>query len=101
VGTPVGSVPAPISWAELARHSLARQFPAADSVPDLVRRIGPIQAQAARAPFLGIATRLAAADHRAIVEAYEHLELVRGSNIEFFFDSADKLYWMSCFDMYL
>lgn len=79
--TDPGTGARPISWAELARRSLARQFPAADSVPELVRRIGPIQAQAARAPFLGIAARMAAADHAAITTAYEDLELVRGSSI--------------------
>ena len=48
----------PYSWAELAAIALHRQFPAADSVAELVEQVGPIQSQAARAPFLGIAARL-------------------------------------------
>lgn len=73
--------PAEISWTELAAESLGRQFPDAATVTDLVDRIGPIQAQAARAPFLGICARLPDADHAAITAAYETLDLVRGSTI--------------------
>src|SRR6186997_1931491 len=48
---------------DLAGASLARQFPDLDgrdatAVAETVRRIGPIQAQTARSPFLALAARL-------------------------------------------
>lgn len=70
-----------ITWAELGALSLRRQFPVASRVTELVELIGPIQAQAARAPFLGIAARLATAGHASITAAYEGFDLVRGSTI--------------------
>ena len=69
------------SWAELAAIALHRQFPAADSVAELVEQVGPIQSQAARAPFLGIAARLTSADHASITAAYEQAAIVRGSTL--------------------
>ncbi len=71
----------PYSWAELAAIALHRQFPAADSVAELVEQVGPIQSQAARAPFLGIAARLTSADHASITAAYEQAAIVRGSTL--------------------
>ena len=46
-----------LTWDELAGRSLARQFPAhggldPGDVVDLVGRIGPIQSQTARSPFI-------------------------------------------------
>ena len=51
------------SWDDLAGLARARQFPDVPgrdvgAVADALDRIGPIQAQTARAPFLGLAARL-------------------------------------------
>ncbi|WP_432560056.1 DNA glycosylase AlkZ-like family protein [Granulicoccus sp. GXG6511] len=80
-----------ITWEELAARALARQFPAAsgvratseDLVHALVHLMGPIQAQAARAPFVAICARdpEGVVDHAAITAAYESLAIVRGSSI--------------------
>lgn len=74
------------SWDELAALSLARQFPPVAgtgpaAVAEMVRRIGPIQAQAARAPFLAMASRMPGVTAEDIRSAYEELLIVRGSNI--------------------
>lgn len=71
---------------QLRRATLRRQFPRVrgrdrEAVVELVRRIGPIQSQAPRAPFLGIAARLPGADHAAISAAFETHRIVKGSNI--------------------
>jgi len=74
------------SWDELAALSLARQFPNlqgrdATAVAETVRRIGPIQAQTARSPFLGLAARIPGVTRADIFAAYDDLLIVRGSNI--------------------
>jgi hypothetical protein len=67
--------------------ALARQFPDVDGteepgdVADAVRRIGPIQSQTARSPFLGLAARFPGVTHEAITSAYEDFGIVRGSTI--------------------
>lgn len=71
---------------ELRGLSLARQFPdlerrGPDAVTEGVRRIGPIQAQTARSPFVGLGARLPGVTHDAITAAYESLAIVRGSTI--------------------
>jgi hypothetical protein len=76
----------PYTLPQLRRASLRRQFPRVrgrgpKAVADLVGRIGPIQSQAPRAPFVGIAARLPGVDHAAIVEAFESYDIVKGSNI--------------------
>jgi hypothetical protein len=73
-------------WEELRGLSLARQFPEvpgrdAESVAAVVARIGPIQSQTARSPFIGLGARLPGLSHPAVTEAYESLALVRGSTI--------------------
>ena len=63
-----------LSAAGLARLTLARQFPRVDgqfsgierrdsqALSELIGRIGPIQSQVPRAPFVGIAARLPGID---------------------------------------
>ena len=74
------------SWRDIAGRALARQFPeVADrdpaAVAETIRRIGPIQAQTARSPFLGLAARVPGVTLESISAAYEDLLIVRGSNI--------------------
>jgi hypothetical protein len=77
-------------WDDLRGLSLARQFPdlvASDGVPisaaltETVRRIGPIQSQTARSPFVGLGARLPGVTHDDVTAAYESLAIVRGSTI--------------------
>lgn len=90
-----------ISWDELQARSTARQFPAqlaagsADLaagsedggldavalVREAVDRLGPMQTQTARSPFLGLGARVGGIDHAAVTAAYEAGALVRGSSI--------------------
>jgi hypothetical protein len=71
---------------ELGGLSLARQFPTicgrdADAVVEAVGRVGPIQSQTARSPYVGLAARLPGITHAAVTEAYESFRIVRGSTI--------------------
>jgi len=74
------------SWDDLAGRALARQFPDvpgrdAVSVAEALHAIGPIQAQTARAPFLGLAARVPGIGLETISAAYDEHRIVRGSNI--------------------
>ncbi len=75
------------TWDELGAAALARQFlddePLADAgaVAVAVRRIGPIQSQTARSPFLGLGARFPGTTHAAVTEAYEDFAIVRGSTV--------------------
>lgn len=76
----------PWTWAELADETLRRQFPRTrglgpPAVLGLVGRAGPIQSQAARAPFLALASRLPGATHQDISHVHESLELVRSTSL--------------------
>ena len=73
-------------WDELRGLSLARQFPDVDgrgpeAVVETVRRIGPIQSQTARSPYVALGARLPGVTHAAVTEAYESHAIVRGSTI--------------------
>ncbi|KQT90754.1 hypothetical protein ASG49_13485 [Marmoricola sp. Leaf446] len=75
-----------LTWDELAGRALARQFPAAPArdpaaVADALARVGPVQSQTARSPFLGLAARLPGVEHSAITAAYDAHLVVRGSNL--------------------
>jgi hypothetical protein len=75
-----------LTWEELGGRALARQFPDVDGreaadVAEAVRRIGPIQSQTARSPFIGLGARLPGVTHAAVSTAYEQLAIVRGSSI--------------------
>jgi hypothetical protein len=76
----------PYTWEGLARATLPRQFPrirgrGPAAVVELVGRVGPIQSQVARSPFVAASARLPGAAHAAVTEAYESLGIVRGSNL--------------------
>jgi hypothetical protein len=76
----------PYTLAQLRRATLRRQFPRVrgrgpKAVAELISRIGPIQSQAPRAPFLGLAARLPGVGHAAIADAFEAHDIVKGSNI--------------------
>ncbi len=70
------------SWDDLAGASLARQFPEAPAdAPAMLRAIGPIQAQTARSPFIGLAARFPGTTRDDLTAAYESGAIVRGSTI--------------------
>ena len=74
------------TWEQLAAATLRRQFPKVRgrgerAVVDLVGRVGPIQSQVARSPFVTVASRLPGASHAAVTAAYESFAIVRGSNL--------------------
>ncbi|MGC4112350.1 MAG: winged helix DNA-binding domain-containing protein [Nocardioides sp.] len=79
-------------WDELRGLSLARQFPTGErddgldrldaaAVVETVRRIGPIQSQTARSPYVAMGARLPGVTHAEVTGAYESLGIVRGSTI--------------------
>jgi hypothetical protein len=70
----------------LRRMSLARQFPvvygrSAAAVVEVVRRIGPIQSQSPRAPFVALAARLPGVDYATIAGAFESYELIKNPTL--------------------
>ena len=70
----------------LRRETLRRQFPTLSGAggADLVRLfdlVGPVQSQAARAPFLAAAARLPGVTVATATEAFEQHQLVLGSNL--------------------
>lgn len=74
------------TWEDLSGRALARQFPDLPgrdvvSVARALHLIGPIQAQTARSPFLGLAARLPGVTLQTISAAYDAHRIVRGSNI--------------------
>jgi hypothetical protein len=71
-----------IGWEELGALALARQFPDEPLVvAEAVRRIGPIQSQTARSPFLALAARFPGVTHQQVTAAYDDHAIVRGSTI--------------------
>lgn len=72
-----------IEWDELAAATRARQFPVEPpaTAAGLLGRIGPIQAQTARSPFLGLAARSPGLTRDQITAAYEEHLLLRGSTL--------------------
>jgi hypothetical protein len=74
------------TWEDLAGRALARQFPDVSgrdvgSVAETLHLIGPIQAQTARSPFLGLAARIPGVTLETVSAAYDEHRIVRGSNI--------------------
>lgn len=68
--------------ADLGALTAARQFPAGvASVAEAVARIGPIQAQTARSPYVAVAARFPGLTRAAVTAAYESGQIVRGSTI--------------------
>jgi hypothetical protein len=75
-----------LSVAELRRRTLRRQFPSItgdgpDAVLELFRRLGPIQSQVPRAPFLTVSSRLPGVRYQTVCELFESHQLVKTSNI--------------------
>ena len=73
-------------WDDLRRLSLARQFPdstGADppTVAATIARVGPIQSQTARSPYVALGARLPGVTHADVTAAYESWAIVRGSTI--------------------
>lgn len=71
-------------WEELASATLARQFPeagTASGVAEQLARIGPVQSQTARSPFLALAARFPGTSRAEVTEAYESGAVVRGTTI--------------------
>lgn len=70
----------------LRSMTLARQFPAIrgrgpKQLLDLFTRLGPIQSQVPRAPFLTAASRLPGIEYRTVVSAFTEHRLLKTTNI--------------------
>jgi DNA glycosylase AlkZ-like len=75
-----------LSHNNLQRRTLRRQFPVISgrgpaAVLELFRRLGPIQSQVPRAPFLTISSRLPGVTYETVCELFESHQLVKTSNI--------------------
>lgn len=73
-------------WDELRGLTLARQFPDVTglgpaAVVETMTRIGPIQSQTARSPYVALGARRPGVTHGAVTAAYESHAIVRGSTI--------------------
>ncbi len=71
---------------ELRARTLSRQFPTIEgrgpeSVLQLLRRLGPIQSQVPRAPFLAIGSRLPGVTYDTVVQLFESHRLLKASNL--------------------
>jgi hypothetical protein len=75
-----------LSYDQLRLRTLRRQFPPISergpkAVTELLRRLGPIQSQVPRAPFLTIASRLPGVTYQTVCDLFESHQLVKTSNI--------------------
>jgi hypothetical protein len=71
---------------QLRVATLSRQFPSnaghdAAAVLELFTRLGPIQSQVPRAPFLAASSRLPGVGYATMVELFESFQLLRASNL--------------------
>ena len=71
---------------QLRRRTLHRQFPAIRgrgpaAVVELFQRLGPIQSQVPRAPFLTISSRLPGVSYDTVCALFESHQLLKTSNI--------------------
>jgi hypothetical protein len=71
---------------ELGRRTLQRQFPkikgiGPGSVLELFSRLGPIQSQVPRAPFLTVSSRLPGVSYQTIRDLFEQHRLLKTTNI--------------------
>lgn len=74
------------TWESLNAATLPRQFPVVGDVDRaalvaLLGRVGPIQSQAARAPFLTASSRLPGVTNATVSAAYEQHDLVRSTSL--------------------
>ncbi len=75
-----------LSQDQLRRTTLRRQFPTIpergpEAVVELFRRLGPIQSQVPRAPFLTISSRLPGVSYGTVCGLFESHQLIKASNI--------------------
>jgi hypothetical protein len=71
---------------QLRRATLQRQFPVisgtgSESVLELLTRLGPIQSQVPRAPFLTVSSRLPGVSYETIRQLFENHRLLKTTNI--------------------
>jgi hypothetical protein len=71
---------------QLRRATLQRQFPpisgtGPDSVLELFTRLGPIQSQVPRAPFLTVSSRLPGVSYETMCQLFENHQLLKTTNI--------------------
>jgi hypothetical protein len=71
---------------DLAARTLARQFPVVPgqdgaAVLELFRRLGPVQSQVPRSPFLTVASRLPGVDHATVCGLFESQQLLKTSSL--------------------
>jgi Winged helix DNA-binding domain len=75
-----------ITYDELRLRTLCRQFPAirgrgSAAVLELFGRLGPIQSQVPRAPFLTVSSRLPGVSYQTVCALFESHRLVKTSNL--------------------
>jgi Winged helix DNA-binding domain len=75
-----------LSHDQLRLRTLSRQFPpiperGPEAVIELFRRLGPIQSQVPRAPFLTISSRLPGVSYDTVCGLFESHQLIKTSNI--------------------
>jgi hypothetical protein len=75
-----------LSHDQIRLRTLRRQFPTISArgpgaVLDLLRRLGPIQSQVPRAPFLTVSSRLPGVTYDTVCALFESHQLVKTSNI--------------------
>jgi hypothetical protein len=75
-----------LSYDQLRLRTLGRQFPTipgrgSEAVIELFRRLGPIQSQVPRAPFLTISSRLPGLSYEVVCSLFESHQLLKTSNI--------------------
>ena len=71
---------------DLAARTLARQFPRVaghdgPAVLELFRRLGPVQSQVPRSPFLTVASRLPGVDYATVCALFESQQLLKTSSL--------------------
>ena len=75
-----------LSDEDLRLHTLGRQFPTVagrgpDAVLELFRRLGPIQSQVPRAPFLAASSRLPGVAYADVCALFDSHQLLKTSNL--------------------
>ncbi len=68
-----------LSEDELRRRTLARQLPASDGVLDLFERLGPVQSQVPRSPFVLASSRRPGTTYAEVNDLLESHRLVKGT----------------------
>jgi hypothetical protein len=76
----------PLSQERLRRLTLRRQFPrirgrGRSAVVELIDRLGPVQSQVPRAPFISVAARLPGASYSAVSAAFNAYDIVKATSL--------------------